>query len=172
VHDCVHREIKENLETANESKRSKHPRPRRSRRRPGGRDCRGSDSAKANPLQRIASRATVGVAARTIGRTRCCEPGVALGRLHGGGRARSTRALATWHARSQGRGRAALRVGSARRSRCYSRTSSAQARPSTLRGPDGARDEFIRAATSQNLRKMAKLIPMPTLGPASQLIRA
>jgi hypothetical protein len=35
-----------------------------------------------------------------------------------------------------------------------------------LRGPNGARDEFILAATVQNLRKMAKLIPMPTLRPA------
>ena len=32
-----------------------------------------------------------------------------------------------------------------------------------LRGPNGARDEFILAATAKNLRKMAKLIPMPTL---------
>jgi hypothetical protein len=30
-----------------------------------------------------------------------------------------------------------------------------------LRGPSGARDEFLLAATAQNLRKMAKLIPMP-----------
>jgi len=30
-----------------------------------------------------------------------------------------------------------------------------------LRGPNGARDEFILAGTAQNLRKMAKLIPMP-----------
>jgi transposase len=30
-----------------------------------------------------------------------------------------------------------------------------------LRGPNGARDEFILAATVQNLRKLAKLIPMP-----------
>ena len=30
-----------------------------------------------------------------------------------------------------------------------------------LRGPNGAHDEFILAATAQNLRKMAKLIPMP-----------
>jgi hypothetical protein len=30
----------------------------------------------------------------------------------------------------------------------------------------GARDEFVLAATAQNLRKMAKLIPMPTLRPA------
>ena len=30
-----------------------------------------------------------------------------------------------------------------------------------LRGPNGARDEFHIAATAQNLRKMAKLIPIP-----------
>ena len=30
-----------------------------------------------------------------------------------------------------------------------------------LRGPKGARDEFLIAATAQNLRKMAKLIPVP-----------
>ena len=30
-----------------------------------------------------------------------------------------------------------------------------------LRGPHGARDEFLMAATAQNLRKLAKLIPMP-----------
>jgi transposase len=35
-----------------------------------------------------------------------------------------------------------------------------------LRGPSGARDEFILAATAQNLRKLAKLIPMPNLKPA------
>ena len=35
-----------------------------------------------------------------------------------------------------------------------------------LRGPNGARDEFTLAATAQNLRKMAKLIPMPTVRPA------
>jgi len=28
--------------------------------------------------------------------------------------------------------------------------------------PNGARDEFHRAATAQNLRKLAKLIPTPT----------
>jgi hypothetical protein len=32
-----------------------------------------------------------------------------------------------------------------------------------LGGPNGARDEFILAATAQNVRKMAKLIPMPTV---------
>ena len=30
-----------------------------------------------------------------------------------------------------------------------------------LRGPYGAKDEFLLAATAQNLRKLAKLIPMP-----------
>jgi transposase len=30
-----------------------------------------------------------------------------------------------------------------------------------LRGPRGARDEFLLAATAQNLRKLAKLIPLP-----------
>ena len=32
-----------------------------------------------------------------------------------------------------------------------------------LRGPNGAHDEFLLAATAQNLRKLAKLIPMPSL---------
>jgi hypothetical protein len=32
-----------------------------------------------------------------------------------------------------------------------------------LRGPCGARDEFHLAAAAQNLRKLAKLIPMPML---------
>jgi hypothetical protein len=31
-----------------------------------------------------------------------------------------------------------------------------------LRGPNGARDEFLMAATAQNLRKLAKLIPAPS----------
>ena len=35
-----------------------------------------------------------------------------------------------------------------------------------LRGPNGARDEFHLAATAQNLRKLAKLIPMPQPLPA------
>lgn len=33
-----------------------------------------------------------------------------------------------------------------------------------LRGPNGAKDEFLLAATAQNLRKLAKLIPMPQPG--------
>ena len=36
-----------------------------------------------------------------------------------------------------------------------------------LRGPNGARDEFHLAATAQNLRKLAKLIPMPAPTSAS-----
>jgi len=35
-----------------------------------------------------------------------------------------------------------------------------------LRGPKGARDEFLLAATAQNLRKLAKLISIPSLQPA------
>jgi hypothetical protein len=30
-----------------------------------------------------------------------------------------------------------------------------------LRGPSGAKDEFLLAATAQNLRRLAKLIPIP-----------
>jgi Transposase DDE domain len=36
-----------------------------------------------------------------------------------------------------------------------------------LRGPNGARDEFLLAASVQNLRKLAKLIPDPTPSAAS-----
>jgi Transposase DDE domain len=35
-----------------------------------------------------------------------------------------------------------------------------------LRGPNGAHDEFLLAATAQNLRKLAKLRPVPNLQPA------
>jgi hypothetical protein len=35
-----------------------------------------------------------------------------------------------------------------------------------LRGPFGAQDEFLLAATAQNLRKLAKLIPLPAPVPA------
>jgi hypothetical protein len=35
-----------------------------------------------------------------------------------------------------------------------------------LRGPNGAHDEFLLAATAQNLRKLAKLISMPQPKPA------
>ncbi len=30
-----------------------------------------------------------------------------------------------------------------------------------LHGPNGVRDEFLLAATAQNLRKLAKLVPVP-----------
>ncbi len=35
-----------------------------------------------------------------------------------------------------------------------------------LRGPNGAKDEFYLAAAAQNLRKMAKVIPMASPAPA------
>jgi hypothetical protein len=35
-----------------------------------------------------------------------------------------------------------------------------------LRGPNGAKDEFHLAAAAQNLRRMAKMIPMPGRVPA------
>jgi hypothetical protein len=35
-----------------------------------------------------------------------------------------------------------------------------------LRGPNGAKDESHLAAAAQNLRKMAKVIPMPSHAPA------
>jgi hypothetical protein len=35
-----------------------------------------------------------------------------------------------------------------------------------VRRPTGAHDEFFLAATAQNLRKLAKLIPIPNLNPA------
>lgn len=38
-----------------------------------------------------------------------------------------------------------------------------------IRGPNGARDEFILAATVQNLRKLEKLIPMPAQKPMRAL---
>lgn len=37
-----------------------------------------------------------------------------------------------------------------------------------LRGPSGAQDEFLLAATVQNLRKLAKLIPMSAPMPACE----
>jgi hypothetical protein len=45
-----------------------------------------------------------------------------------------------------------------------------------LRGPTGAKDEFLFAATAQNLRKLAKLIPLAapifaTQGEGAQLAR-
>jgi hypothetical protein len=36
-----------------------------------------------------------------------------------------------------------------------------------LRGPNGARDEFHLAAAAQNLRKLAKLVPVPAPIPAT-----
>jgi Transposase DDE domain len=34
-----------------------------------------------------------------------------------------------------------------------------------LRGPSGARDEFLLAATAQNLRKLARLVPTVSFDP-------
>ena len=39
-----------------------------------------------------------------------------------------------------------------------------------LRGPDGAKDEFHPAAAAQNLRKMVKMIMMPSPAPARAAI--
>lgn len=39
-----------------------------------------------------------------------------------------------------------------------------------LRGPNRARDEFHLAAAAQNLRKLAKIIPMPEPSPAWRAI--
>ena len=39
-----------------------------------------------------------------------------------------------------------------------------------LRGPCGARDEFLLAAIAQNLRKLAKLVNLPPLDGGSQAI--
>ena len=40
-----------------------------------------------------------------------------------------------------------------------------------LRGPSGAKDEFLLAATAQNPRKLAKLIPLPTPRPLKCRLR-
>jgi hypothetical protein len=37
-----------------------------------------------------------------------------------------------------------------------------------LRGPNGAKDEFLMAATVQNLRKLAMTLPAPALGRRSE----
>jgi hypothetical protein len=39
-----------------------------------------------------------------------------------------------------------------------------------LRGPTGAHHEFLLAATAQNLRKLAKLAPLPSLKPITNAI--
>ena len=75
------------------------------------------------------------------------------------------RALATWHARSQGRGRKAPRVGSVSETLFAHLKRILKLDRLRLRGPNCARDEFTLAATTQNLRKMAKLIPIQTLKP-------
>jgi hypothetical protein len=71
----------------------------------------------------------------------------------------------TWRARLRDLGKGGYRGGSAKRSRCYSRISSALSSSTVyVYEAQAARvTRFILAATAQNLRKMAKLIPMPTL---------
>jgi hypothetical protein len=60
----------------------------------------------------------------------------------------------TWRARSPGLGKGGYRGGSAKRSRCYSRISSAFSSSTVYvyEAQPGARDAFILAATAQNLR--------------------
>ena len=74
---------------------------------------------------------------------------------------------ATWHARSPSLGTVRHRGCCARRSRCYSHLKHIlKLDRLRLRGPNGAHDEFLLAATAQNLRKLTKLIPMPNFKPA------
>jgi hypothetical protein len=78
------------------------------------------------------------------------------------------KAPVTWPARSRDLRKDGYRVGSAKRSRCCFAHLKRILKLDRLRlrGPNGARDEFTLAATAQNLRKMAKLIPMQSLKPA------
>jgi hypothetical protein len=67
-------------------------------------------------------------------------------------------------------GRPAIPAPTQKRSRCCSRSQGIlNLGRLRLRGPNGAHDEFLLAATAQNLR-MAKLIPVPDLKPAWQQI--
>ena len=89
-------------------------------------------------------------------------------RRRGRYRARSTKARVTWRARSPNPGKA----GTSRRLRKKIEMLFAHLKRILnldrlrLRGPNGARDEFLLAATAQNLRKLAKLIPVQNLKPA------
>ena len=73
-----------------------------------------------------------------------------------------------WPARLQSLGKVEYLDDSAKRSRCCSRTSNAFSGSIDFDCEDrnGARDEFLLAATAQNLRKLAKLIPILDLKPA------
>src|SRR5215831_8707798 len=88
----------------------------------------------------------------------------ALSRLREKYRAQSMRALATWRARSW-EGHTSRRLRKKIEMLFAHLKRILKLDRLRLRGPNGARDEFILAATGQNLRKMAKLIPMPTLRP-------
>jgi hypothetical protein len=83
-------------------------------------------------------------------------------------RDRSMKAPVTWHARSQARGKAASRDDCARKLKCCSPISNAF---SSSIGSD-YEGRMVRVMSSfsqvaaQNLRKLAKLIPMPSTHPA------
>ena len=78
------------------------------------------------------------------------------------------RVSATWHATLPSRRKAERHAGSEKRSEMLFAHLKRILRLDRLRlrGPNGARDEFLLAATAQNLRKLAKLIPMPNIQPA------
>jgi hypothetical protein len=80
-----------------------------------------------------------------------------------GCRGRSTRAPAAWLATSPRPRPIRPRASSAKRSRCCFAHLKRILKLDRLRfrGPNGARDEFHLAATTQNLRKLAKLVPAP-----------
>ncbi len=77
--------------------------------------------------------------------------------------AQSTRGPAIWHATSLKPMPGSPPGASERRWRCCSAHLKRILKLDRLRlrGPQGARDAFLLAATAQNLRKLAKLIPMP-----------
>ena len=77
------------------------------------------------------------------------------------------KAPVTWHAKSQAPGKAAPRRLRKKIEMLFAHLKRIlRLDRLRLRGPNGARDEFLLAATTQNLRKLAKLIPMPSPHPA------
>ncbi len=86
-----------------------------------------------------------------------------------GNRARSTKALATWRATSPRPTPTSPRGGERKKVEMLFAHLKRILRLDRLRlrGPNGARDEFLLAATAQNLRKLAKLLPQgPQIRPA------
>ena len=79
-------------------------------------------------------------------------------------RAPSTRALATWRAQiaKSWEGRVSRRLRKKVEMLFAHLKRILKLDRLRLRGPTGARDEFILAATAQNLRKLTKLIPIPS----------